>query len=214
MKIEKGWAFPDADEFMASEIKADGTYQAAHLYAAMAHVKDFQIAVDGGAHVGTWSRLLAGFFGRVVACEPSPDTAEALEANMRTFACANVEIRRVALGATVGTVDMAPLDPRAEAMKNTGARFVQPGNSIPVERIDDWNLPACGFIKLDVEGSEVAALRGALETLRRCRPIVLYENKGFWRRFSEVKNAPAMLLTAAGYRLIEVAGKDVIWCPA
>ncbi len=199
---------------MVSEMKADGTYQAGHLRLALAHVTDWSIAIDGGAHVGTWSRLLSQSFTRVIAVEPSEDTAEALVTNMQTFACQNVEVRRVALGAEVGSVSMAPLEPRAEAMKNTGARFVQNGGRIPRERIDDWRLPSLGFLKLDVEGSEPLALQGALETLARCRPIVLFENKGFCRRFGFAANGAQQVLMAAGYRERQVAGKDLIWGPA
>lgn len=210
-----GWVFPDVDEFMANEIQPDGSYQGGHYRAAMAFVTDRSMAIDCGAHVGTWSKLMAADFDRVIAVEPSADTFEALATNMRTFGCANVELRHTAVGAKAGFVSMAPLDPRAEALKNTGARFVQAGGSIPCERIDDWELPSCGFIKMDIEGSEPLALMGARETLARCHPIVLFENKGFWRhRFNCAPNAPQQILATAGYRQLAVAGKDVIWGPA
>lgn len=212
MRAVHGWQFPDLDDFMWRQMSPEGRYQDGHLVAAMRHVTDRTLAIDGGAHVGTWSRLMSGLFDKVIAVEPSPDTFEALSVNLATFGCTNVELHQSALGATAGFVSIAPLDPRAEAMKNTGARFVQRGGSIPCERIDDWQLPSCGFIKLDIEGSEPLALTGALETLHRCRPIVLFENKGFWRfRYDLPKDAPQQILTKAGYRLLELAGKDQIW---
>jgi FkbM family methyltransferase len=215
MKMVNGWAYPDADEFMVKEQKDDGTYQASHLQAALAHVTDFSAALDGGAHVGTWSRLMSQSFERVIACEPSADTFEALTANMAAFGCANVELHQCALGATAGTVTMAPLDPRAEALKNTGARFVREGGEIPRITIDALGLPSLGFLKLDIEGSEPLALQGARETLRRCRPIVLFENKGFWRhRYGFPIDGPQQILSACGYRQVEIAGKDLIWAAA
>ncbi len=214
MKLVHGWAFPDVDDFMWREMKPDGTYQGEHLRQAMTYVTDWAVAIDGGAHVGTWSKLLAAKFARVIAVEPSADTFEALTVNMAAFGCANVERRNCAIGATAGFVSMAPLEPRAEAMKNTGARFVQPGGEIPLERIDDWALPSLGFLKLDVEGSEVDALVGASQTLTRCRPIVLFENKGFCRRFGHAKDGPQTFLASIGYRNIDTAGKDQIWGPA
>lgn len=213
MKLVSGWAYPDADDFMWREMKPDGTYQASHIDLAMLHVTDRTIAIDGGAHVGTWSRLLSKLFDRVIAVEPSADTFEALTVNMATFGCANVEPHLAALGAEPGFVSIAPLDPRAEALKNTGARFVQDGGEIPRLRIDDWRLPSLGFLKLDVEGSEPLALRGAAETIVRCKPIVLYENKGLWRRFGEAKNAPNQVLQDLDYKLLQLAGRDAIWGP-
>ncbi len=214
MKTHSSWAYPDADDFMWREMKPDGTYQASHLQTALTYVTDWSLAIDGGAHVGTWSRLMADRFSRVIAVEPSADTFEALTANMATFECVNVERRNIAIGAVAGLVSMAPLEPRAEAMKNTGARFVQLGGDIPCERIDDWALPSVGFIKLDIEGSEVDALIGASQTLTRCRPIVLFENKGFCRRFGHAKDGPQAFLASVGYRHIDTAGKDQIWGPA
>ncbi len=214
MKTIHGWAYPDVDDFMWREMKADGSYQAGNLTRALAHVTDWSIACDGGAHVGTWTKPLSARFARVIAVEPSPDTFEALAANMQAFGCRNVEIHQVALGATVGRVSIAPLDARPAAMQNTGARYVREGGTIPRVRIDDWHLPTLGFLKLDIEGSEVFALEGARATLTRCRPIVLFENKGFWYwHYQLPKNAPHVLLTSLGYRFLEQAGKDEIWGP-
>jgi FkbM family methyltransferase len=213
--MQHGWCFPDADEFMAGELTPDGRYQDSHLEAALALVTDFSCAIDGGAHVGTWTRPMSQRFARVIAVEPSPDTFEALSANVTAFGCTNVELHQAALGSEPGFVSLAPLDPRAEALRNTGARYVHesPGATIQRLRIDDWKLDTCGFIKLDVEGSEPLALEGALLTLRRCRPIVLFENKKFWRRFGLADDAPQQILRGAGYRLRCVARMDAIWGP-
>jgi FkbM family methyltransferase len=213
MKFVHGWAFPDADEFMCNEIKPNGGYQAGHLAMALAHVTDWSCAIDGGAHVGTWSKTMSGRFGRVIAIEPSPDTREALLYNLQTFECANVEVKAVALGARPGFVHMA-LEGRGVELKNTGARFAKSGGEIPVETIDSWQLPSLGLLKLDIEGSEVVALQGAVETLRRCRPIVIFEDKYLWRRFGLPRDAAATVMASAGYRLIERAKCDQIWGPA
>ena len=118
MKHEKGWAWPDADEFMVSQLATDGSYQRSHLDDALTHITDWSIAVDAGAHAGTWSRLLSPRFARVLAFEPSPDTFEALEANMAAFGCANVEAQNVALGAAACYVSMT-IDETNAARKNT-----------------------------------------------------------------------------------------------
>ncbi len=213
MKSVYGWAFPDADQFMSSEIKPDGTYQGSHFQIALKYVKDFTLAIDGGAHVGTWSRLMAAQFERVIAVEPSADTFEALEANLKAFNLINVDARQIAIGKATGKVTMV-LDGRAATLKNTGARYVQKGGEIRCEAVDDWHLPSLGFLKLDVEGSEVAALEGASETLQRCKPVVLYESKLLWKRYGHKSNAPQLLLTKLGFKHLADAGCDQVWGPA
>jgi len=212
VKYQHGFAFPDADEFMLAHLGPDGRYQASHLDAALAFVTDFSIAVDGGAHVGTWSRTLSTRFARVIAVEPSPDTFEALTENLRAFGCANVETKAIALGASHGSVQMI-LDGKGAAMHNTGARYVMPRGPIRMEPIDAWNLPSLGFLKLDVEGSEPAALVGARATLLRCRPIVLFENKGFWKRYGLARDTPQRFLESCGYHERQRMSMDVIWGP-
>lgn len=214
MKYAHGFAWPDADEFMVRELAADGTYQADHLAAAFAYVTDRRTAIDGGAHIGTWSRLLAGSFDEVIAVEPAADTYAALCENLRTFRCLNVEPRRCALGAEAGMVSLAN-DAANLARANTGARHVAPGDEVPLVTIDSWNLSDLGFLKLDIEGSEPMALAGATETIRRCRPIILFEDKRLWQKhYGLPVDAPQAILRRLGYRELQRVGCDVIWGPA
>ncbi len=212
VKDVHGWWMPDVDQFMSAELKPDGTYQYSHLTMAMGFVKDRSIGVDLGAHVGTWSKPMSKLFERVVSAEPAPDTFECLQANMAKFGCQNVELRNVAMGAASGFVSMV-LEGRQAELSNTGGRYVAAGGTIPVETIDSWHLPSLGFLKMDIEGSEVDAMQGAAETIKRCRPIILYENKGFWRRYGHAKMAPSELLKRLRYFQLADAGRDVIWGP-
>lgn len=215
MKFKHGWAFPDGDEFMINELKDDGTYQSSHLDRALAFVTDHTVAIDGGAHVGTWSRRLSPHFDRIIAVEPSTDTFEALTHNMATFECGNVECRQVAIGASHGRVNLI-LDGKFAAIKNTGARYMKRDDAqgaVPLEPIDAWQLPSLGFLKLDVEGAECLALQGARDTLRRCRPIVLFEDKGWWKRFDQPRQAPHTFLSSIGYRHVLRVSMDEIWGP-
>jgi FkbM family methyltransferase len=156
--------------------------------------------------------LMARVFDRVIAVEPSADTCECLALNVHAWP--RVEVRAVALGASTGSVGLA-LDEVNARRGNTGARHVTAAGGIPVETIDAWQLPALGFLKLDIEGSEYDALRGAEETLRRCRPVVLFENKHLWSRYFGIpRDAVERLLTGHGYRLREIVSCDQIWSPA
>jgi FkbM family methyltransferase len=217
VKERYGWAFPDADEFMMNELSPDGTYQGANLAAALTYVTDWTVAIDGGSHIGTWSVPLARRFARVIAVEPCRDTFEALTLNLMRQGATNVEPVCVALGEKAHEVSMT-LDGRGAAMKNTGARRVDKskrseGARVPCQPIDEWHLPSLGLLKLDVEGSEVDALLGAEATIVRCRPVVLYEDKGLWVTLGRRRDAAEQIMLRLGYALVTRVSCDVIWCP-
>jgi hypothetical protein len=58
------------------------------------------------------------------------------------------------------------------------------------------------FIKVDVEGHEFSVLRGAAQTLREHRPVVLFES-------TQEKEAVAQFLRDMGYGLTDVHGRPV-----
>lgn len=206
-------AFPDADDFMAAEVTATGEYQLDHYHAALEYVTDRTVAIDGGAHVGLWSRLMAETFSWVYAVEPSPDTFEALRWNLNEWRCWNVIACNVALGAEEGFVDMTA-DPAQLARRNTGGRWTVNGTALQQVTVDSWNLETLGLLKLDIEGGEALALTGATGTLVRCRPIVIYEEKALGvKHYGQVPALPARLLAGLGYRLLRRVGCDEIWGP-
>jgi FkbM family methyltransferase len=88
------------------------------------------------------------------------------------------------------------LDERGGLRSWLGDRVLSPQLRIdevhaPVVRLDDLALDPA-VIKIDVEGHELAVLRGLVETLRRRRPILLIERSGDFPAIAE-------LLAAEGY---------------
>jgi FkbM family methyltransferase len=138
-------------------------------------------AIDVGAHSGAVLReiLRVAPEGRHIAYEPLPVLARQLTAEFP-----GVEVRNAALSDTNGSVDFIHVEaaPELSGMRERdyGAYADTPRTTITVrtERLDDV-LPA-GFvpdlIKIDVEGAELLVLRGAVETLRRHRPAVVFEH--------------------------------------
>jgi len=157
--------------------------------------------------------LMARTFAKVIAVEPSADTFECLTTNLEHAGLSNVVPLNVALGAEAAFARME-LDPENAKRANTGGRRVKPGGSIHIETIDSWHLPSLGFLKLDVEGSEYVALQGAAETLKRCKPIVLFESKFLWTRYYGIpKEAVTVLLLSLGYKELARVSRDAIWGP-
>ncbi|MBK9129467.1 MAG: FkbM family methyltransferase [Phycisphaerales bacterium] len=151
-------------------------------------VRPGQLVVEVGANIGAHTVDLAkatGPRGRVFAFEPQRLVFQALCANLALNQCVNVFAHQVALGATEGSLLVPALDPSAR--NNFGGLWLQgkkegktvqhgQGESVPLRNLDSFALPACDFLKADVEGMEVEVLRGAQETIRKCRPVMYLEN--------------------------------------
>lgn len=174
MKNVGGVWLPDAEEHLVEWMTrmnhvVDGklTYQHHKLEAAMAWVKAWRTAVDVGAHCGLWSMHLVKRFAQVHAFEPVAEHRACFERNVGAgalmYACA--------LGETEGRVRIQT------SAQSSGDSWVGGEGDIPLRRLDEYDLPTVDFVKLDCEGYELFALRGAEETLKRCRPCVIVEQK-------------------------------------
>ncbi|MFZ5654479.1 MAG: FkbM family methyltransferase [Pseudomonadota bacterium] len=172
------------------------------IEAALAHIPRGGLAIDGGANVGVYSRIMARHFDRVIAFEPAPDTHACLVRNLGDWGLGErVEARAQALSDRAESVGM-----KGRRGHRSLSRQVQGRGRIPALRIDDLGLSELAFLKLDLEGYEARALRGAAETLARCRPFVLFEDKPHKaERHGQAREAHDLLLSL-GARLIERIG--------
>ncbi len=136
-----------------------------------------QVAVDGGAYVGTWSLHLAKHFANVIAYEPVPSNVDCWRRNLEGKSHASVV--QAALSSHDGLAVMYHMH-KAYTGRVRERDFADQANGtaeVRAKRLDDANLPVLDLLKLDVEGHEYHALMGALETIKRCRPVVMIEEK-------------------------------------
>ena len=135
--------------------------------------------LDVGAHAGSVLREMTRVApsGRHVAWEPLPEFAARLRK-----AYPGVEVREAALSDENGESEFARVlaDPGWSGLvhRPTPADGRVETITVRTERLDDA-LPAGvepAFIKIDVEGVEERVLRGAVETLRRHRPVIAFEH--------------------------------------
>ncbi len=135
--------------------------------------------LDVGAHAGSVLREMVRLAprGRHVAWEPLPAFAARLREQFP-----GVEVREAALGDRAGTRSFAHVieDPGWSGFVARPTPSPSPVEelTVEVERLDDV-LPdgVCpAFMKIDMEGAEEEMLRGAVETLRRHRPVVAFEH--------------------------------------
>lgn len=134
-------------------------------------------AVDVGASVGWFSFHLLRHAPFVYAFEPNPRLARQLAYELRTQP---IRVEQVALSDRLELATLrVPRDVHQRASVDVENRLDDVTDLEAIEvvlrTLDSYALDDVGFIKVDVEGHELAALRGAERTLRRCRPLLLVE---------------------------------------
>jgi len=143
------------------------------------------VVYDIGALEGVLTLFFALRARRVVAYEPNPASRRKLETNLRLNHLTNVVVRDVAVGNREGLLsliydELMPGGATGDASvsdqigsTSTATRSFQAA----VVRLDDdiarHGLPVPGFIKIHIEGMELAALQGMQRTLLRRPPLYL-----------------------------------------
>jgi FkbM family methyltransferase len=153
--------------------KATGERELAYVNSLCDHSS---LSVDIGANRGVYSYLMRQHSRSVIAFEPNP-----FYANLVRRALKDVQVIEAAVSDHAGkTMLRVPLRQAVAGMGTIEAENTL--ESIPVHLIeisiltlDSLQLPRMGFIKIDVEGHELAALRGAAATIERCLPNFLIE---------------------------------------
>ena len=184
---------PDYDR----HFKDIANYQQRQWSAGVEHTQGRGVAVDVGAHVGSFTVRYADIFDTVIAIEPI--NTEYLRENTQHLN--NVVVQPVGVSNSRTT-----LYAHNPAPDNSGAWELRPepnDRPVSVVTLDDLDLTQCDLIKVDCQGHELAIVQGATQTIQQHRPTLQLEKPN-----TELQD----LLHSMDYRLIEKAGKDWIWC--
>lgn len=128
-------------------------------------------AIDIGAHCGLWTTQMGRFFSAVECFEPVPVHIQCWKKNIGwKLSC---HLHEVALGEKQGEAVIKYI----EGM--SGRSRIDPKGDIhcPVKRLDDYQFQDVDFIKVDVEGYELFALRGGEQTILEHKPLIIVEQK-------------------------------------
>ncbi len=157
-----------------------GQYEAGYLDLLKRILRPGDVVADVGANEGYMAIPLAqrvGPTGRVYCVEPHPANIASLQANIALNGLANITIVPQAAGDEPAHLEFHG-DGAWGSLLDIGhlgyTRVRVPVN--PLETLvprDAW--PKLRLIKLDVEGNEIRALRGARALLQASRPLVAFE---------------------------------------
>lgn len=143
-------------------------------------VKPGMTVIEAGTNIGAHTVRLARAChpGPLYAFEPQHRVFQVLCANLALNDIGNVLAYPEACGEAEGEATIPPIN--YDMVGNFGGVSLrgsdEAGVKVRVVSIDSLELAACGLIKIDVEGFEARVLRGARETIARCRPRLYVEN--------------------------------------
>jgi len=151
-------------------------------------LRDGDIFLDIGAHVGRWAVRASQYFATVVAFEPSPMTNAVLRRNIELNKLSNIKVLQVALGEQDREEKLYFYNARGhDSLLGVHPVVDQtPQRSVDVitRRLDTivgihgLHLTKRSMVKIDTEGYEIQVLEGARQTIVQSHPRLLVEVHG------------------------------------
>lgn len=163
------------------------------------HVKKFDAVITAGGNQGLYARFYSKRFKNVYVFEPDPLNFFCLTFNTQSN---NVYKYQMALGETSKSVSL-----KVGSMKNTGEHRVDdnvPG-IIPCLPLDAFNFHSVDLIQLDVEEYEANVIKGATETIKKFKPVIILENGH--------KEPCLKAMARLGYKAVDKSVSDTIFVP-
>lgn len=177
-------------------------------------IKRGDIVFDIGAHVGYITMLASRLVGpgKVVAFEPSPLNLAYLTRHVHINHMTNVEVFTTAVGLHQGQTSF-DMTGRGTGRGRMTSNIDNNQPQVQVSALDDLyeqgRLPDPNLIKMDVEGAEGDALRGAAKMLARCHPTILLSVHG-----PQAKQDCESYLSSLGYEFSYIKPSTMIAKPA
>lgn len=171
--------------------------------------KDGDACLDIGANIGdcalSWYRN--NFSGRIFCCEPYPLTFNRLQKNINLNNCKNIEVLPIAISDRNEPIEIIVNDVSSMAtIDSTKAGFK---HTVQAHTLDYLVKEKCidkiNICKIDVEGHEIAALKGAKEALKITKKLIIeYHSLALKQQVKEVikKNFEIIKVTGCNIGLI------------
>jgi FkbM family methyltransferase len=146
-----------------------------HMYDGSYRFKSGDVVVDAGARIGTFAAKISaavGEEGRIIAIEPEPRNFACLQKNIEANRLTNVTAIPKMLWSSAQQMDLILSGSPASHSVYRNAFYGSTHESIAVEAetldniLESLAIGSVDFIKMDIEGSEIEALKGMTKTLQ------------------------------------------------
>lgn len=179
----------------------------AEIPTILGYCKARRSCIQAGGNAGLWPRVLAPEFQTVYTFEPDRTLFHCLVNNVEDE---NVIFLNAALGDKHGLVGLD----RRYWPANVGAMQTTKEGVIPTLRVDDLCVTDCDLLQLDIEGAEMMALKGAVETITASKPVIVLELRKNARTFGVQDWEIRDFVCGLGYRMAERLNFDEVFVPA
>ncbi len=165
-------------DMVVRAFQKDGTFEPETWKAWMNWVREHDgAAIDAGCYTGLYAMGAARYASPVFAFEPVKEVADRFFENIANSEFAEpIEFYPVAVLDKATIISMKP--PNANRL-TSGSKVVDliPGRDVWAVALDEFLPKHLRYVamKFDVEGSEEKAVRGAMATIERDRPLVVVE---------------------------------------
>lgn len=211
------WYWIDLADFVSRSIAVDGTFDAAVIDHILACLPVDGTFIDVGANIGSGTLAASGRAGRIVAIEPNPHTARVLRRNLAHNGVHNAAVFEGACSNDTGETELY-LPPRANSGRaslpraNAGTATAVP---VPCSRLDDialeFRLERVDLVKIDVEGAELAVLRGMAYILQEFHPaLIIKVDESRLAAFNSSSADIQIFLAARGYRSAPIDATNLL----
>lgn len=198
------WTWPAADE-KSWEGQNEHLDLVSHI---LPHLKNKDIMIQAGGNCGLLLSTFIEHFNYVYTFEPDPINFYCLSQNVTAD---NVFKMQACLGETNGTTKVQHLE-RSPGCHDIGGVHVAGEGYLPLLSIDSLNLPGCDLIQLDVEGFELKAIKGAVNTITKYKPVLCVEFCENWlHRYGDNSEMVVEFIQSLGYRQVGAEGVDRIF---
>lgn len=183
---------------------------------AVSLARERSLCVQAGANIGIFPLYLARYFERVHCYEPDPEAQDFFFENILGAAGIDFHAEGLADKFRTGFLYRTRRDGRPGHLGTHHVKLIDDRRALPVllNTIDALRLPACGLIYLDIEGFELFALRGAVDTIARCRPVIGVEINKNLDALDIKPSAVIDWIAEQGYAPMKSIGSDWIFAPA
>jgi FkbM family methyltransferase len=188
------------------------------------YVNKDSVVIECGCHIGVHTIPLASLCKTFYGFEPMPDTYDVLNQNIKLNNINNAIIYKKGVADKEGGTQYSWIpenNPGGSGLNNNPMgkpNWIKSTNqNIEVEltTIDSLQLDKLDFIKIDVEGYETLVIDGAINTIKKCRPVIIME---VWKNHNgefDINYTKTIFknILDLGYDVLHVCGPDFLFIP-
>lgn len=169
------------DAYIGRSLEAYGEFSEAEIDLWAQYVKPGHLVFDIGANIGAHTVALANLVGPrgvVLAFEPVRFLYHMLCGNLALNGLTNVRAYQCGVGANSREMNVPAIDfTQPDTYGGVALSNKAAGEPVSIISIDESvRVPACHFMKIDVEGMELDVLRGAHRLITRMKPVLYVEH--------------------------------------